>query len=104
MTAIEKNNIEKHLEKIYNTLKNSKDGKNADYIPELKKVNPNLYAISIFTVNGDDYSIGDYNKEFAIESCSKVFTLSLALEWRKRYTNDCHSRCHGHWNCFSPFK
>lgn len=80
MTTIYKNNIEKHLEKIYNTLKNVKGGKNADYIPELKKVNPNLYAISIFTVNGDDYSIGDYTKEFAIESCSKVFTLSLALE------------------------
>jgi glutaminase len=73
-------NLENHIKKIYETLKNVKGGKNADYIPELQKVNPNLYAISIFTVNGDDYSVGDYKKEFAIESCSKVFTLSLALE------------------------
>ena len=91
MTNLEKNvekniekyiekNIENHIKKIYDKLKNVKGGKNADYIPELKKVNPNLYAISIFTVNGDNYNIGDYKKEFAIESCSKVFTLSLALE------------------------
>ena len=72
--------LEKHIKKIYDTLKNVKGGKNADYIPELKKVNPNLYAISIVTVNGEDYSVGDYETEFAIESCSKVFTLALALE------------------------
>ncbi len=68
------------VDKIYNKLKNTKGGKPADYIPELKKVNPNLYAISIFTINGNEYNVGDYNKEFAIESVSKVFTLSLALE------------------------
>jgi glutaminase len=73
-------NLEEDINKIYNKLKNVKGGKNADYIPELQKVNPKLYAISIFTVNGDEYNVGDYDKEFAIESCSKVFTLSLALE------------------------
>ena len=73
-------NLEKHIKKIYDTLKHVKGGKNADYIPELKKVNPNLYAISIFTVDGTSYNVGDYMTEFAIESCSKVFTLSLALE------------------------
>jgi glutaminase len=68
------------IEKIYLKLKNTKGGKNADYIPELKKVNPNLYSISIFTVDGYEYDIGDYDKKFAIQSCSKVFTLALALE------------------------
>ena len=68
------------IEKIYLKLKNTKGGKNADYIPELKKVNPNLYSISIFTVDGYEYEIGDYDTKFAIESCSKVFTLALALE------------------------
>ena len=83
MTNLEndiKNNIKNHIKKTYDTFKNVKGGKNADYIPELKKVNPNLYAISIFTIDGKSYNIGDYKKEIAIESCSKVFTLSLALE------------------------
>ena len=75
-----------NIETIYNKLKNKNcggkncGGKNADYIPELAKVNPDLYAISIYTIDGQSINIGDYTHEFAIESCSKVFTLALALE------------------------
>jgi len=65
---------------IYNKLKNTKGGKNVSYIPELTKVDPTLYGISIYTVDGNKYNIGDTDVEFAIESCSKVFTLALALE------------------------
>jgi glutaminase len=72
--------MEAALDQIYSKLKNNHSGKNADYIPELKKVNPKLYAISIYTVDGLAYNIGDYTTEFAIESCSKVFSLALALE------------------------
>jgi len=55
-------------------------GKNASYIPQLKKVNPNLYAISIYTVDGNEYNVGDCQVEVAIESVSKVFSLALALK------------------------
>ena len=72
--------LQEMLETIYKKVKNIKEGKNADYIPELKKVDPNLYAFSICFVNGDEYSIGDDQTEFAIESCSKIFTLAMALE------------------------
>ena len=72
--------FEEDIAKIYNKIKPIKSGKNADYIPELSKVNPNLYAISIYTVDGYSYNIGDFTTEFAIESCSKIFTLALALE------------------------
>ena len=72
--------IEDDIKKIYNKLKNSHSGKNADYIPELKKVNPNFYSISIYSIECGVFNIGDYDTEFAIESCSKVFTLALALE------------------------
>jgi glutaminase len=72
--------FESDLNKIYDSLKGITGGKNADYIPALAKVDPKLYAISIFTVDGRQINIGDYEKEFAIESCSKIFTLALALE------------------------
>jgi glutaminase len=68
------------IQKIYTKLKNTTGGKNVDYIPELAKVDPNLYAISIFTIDGQEFNIGDFKHKFAIESCSKVFTLALALE------------------------
>ena len=77
------------IQKIYNKLKNTVGGKNVDYIPELEKVDPNLYSISIFTVDGQHFNIGDFKHEFAIESCSKVFTLALALEkYGKRVLKD----------------
>jgi glutaminase len=72
--------FDEDIAKIYNKVKPIHSGKNADYIPELSKINPNLYAISIYTIDGYAYNIGDYNTEFAIESCSKIFTLALALE------------------------
>jgi len=75
---------EELIVKIYNKFKNTMGGKNADYIPELGKVNPKLYGISIVLLDGEnnpkEINVGDYDVEFAIESCSKVFTLALALE------------------------
>lgn len=52
-------------------------GKVADYIPTLKSVNPQQYAISVATVEGNRYNIGDYTIEFSIQSISKVFTLAM---------------------------
>lgn len=69
-----------NIEKIYNKLKGTDGGKNAEYIHELFVVNPHLYAISIVMINGEEINVGDFTHEFAIESCSKVFTLALALE------------------------
>jgi glutaminase len=74
-------NIQTTIEDIYKHVKKLRiTGRNADYIPELKKVNPNLYGISIYTVNGEEYNVGDCDTEVAIESVSKVFSLALALK------------------------
>ena len=73
--------FQQKIETIYNKIKNKPcSGKNADYIPELAKVDSSLYAISIYTIDGQTINLGDYNHEFAIKSCSKVFTLALVLE------------------------
>ena len=74
------NEIQKALEKTYNKIKKVKGGKNASYIPELAKVDPKIFGISICTCDGTIYNIGDFKKEVAIESVAKVFTLILALE------------------------
>jgi glutaminase len=73
--------FQQKIETIYNKIKNKPcSGKNADYIPELAKVDSDLYAVSIYTIDGQTINLGDYTHEFAIESCSKVFTLALVLE------------------------
>lgn len=72
--------IKTTLTKVYQQYKNTQAGKNADYIPELAKVNPSLFGIAIITVDGQMESIGDANVPFAIESISKPFVYALALQ------------------------
>ncbi|NJL09895.1 MAG: glutaminase, partial [Calothrix sp. SM1_7_51] len=52
----------------------------ANYIPELAKVDPNLFSICVVTVDGDVYSAGDCSHLFTIQSISKVFVYGQALQ------------------------
>lgn len=67
------------LNKSFNKFKDLKGGANASYIPYLASVPSNLCAAVIITADGEIFKVGDYNFRFAIESISKVITLSLAL-------------------------
>ncbi|MBE1274105.1 glutaminase A [Enterovibrio baiacu] len=55
-------------------------GENASYIPYLDSVPSRLAALVIVTADGDIYKAGDSDYGFAIESISKVATLSLLME------------------------
>ncbi|WP_337266799.1 glutaminase [Oryzifoliimicrobium ureilyticus] len=55
------------------------EGKVADYIPELAKVDPRQFGMAVLTVDGKIYCVGDADVAFSIQSISKVFTLTLAL-------------------------
>ncbi|MBN8951630.1 MULTISPECIES: glutaminase [unclassified Rhizobium] len=55
------------------------EGKVADYIPELAKIDPKQFGMAIATVGGDVYCVGDAAVPFSIQSISKVFMLTLAL-------------------------
>ncbi len=69
------------LEEIYEEIKPELGrGKVADYIPALSSVNPQQFAFSIITTAGEQYSVGDTQKPFSIQSISKVFTFTLALD------------------------
>ncbi|AKG22644.1 glutaminase A [Calothrix sp. 336/3] len=68
------------IEELYTKYQGLKEGTVANYIPELAKVNPNLFSICIVTVNGEVYEVGNYQQLFTIQSISKVFAHGLALE------------------------
>jgi glutaminase len=55
-------------------------GKVADYIPALARVDPKRFGMAVITVDGDSASTGDADTPFSIQSVSKVFTLTMALE------------------------
>jgi glutaminase len=56
------------------------EGKNADYIPALAKVDPKIFGIALVTVDGKVYTVGDITSEVSIQSISKVFTMAKVIE------------------------
>ncbi|MBD2208266.1 glutaminase A [Nostoc linckia FACHB-104] len=68
------------LKELHFKYKSLRDGLVANYIPELAKVNPDLFSICIVTVDGQVYEVGDFEQLFTIQSISKVFAYGLALE------------------------
>jgi glutaminase len=75
-----KADIEAALNAAYTKYKNLQEGANADYIPALAKVDPNIYGIALVTPDGKVYTAGDVKSEVSIQSISKVFTMALVLE------------------------
>src|SRR6188474_3152871 len=65
--------IQKALDDAFEKFKDIKEGKNADYIKELAKVDPNIYGIALITTDGKVYTKGDLTSAVSIQSISKVF-------------------------------
>ena len=72
--------IESALDAAYQRYKNLRDGANADYIPVLAKVDPNLFGNVLVTADGKVFSRGDIQSEVSIQSVSKVFTMALIMD------------------------
>ena len=68
------------VQNAYSKTAANKDGKNADYIPALARVDPRIFGLALVTVDGRVYTAGDMKSEVSIQSISKVFTLALVLE------------------------
>jgi glutaminase len=74
------NNIQNAVDSAYSKYKDLHEGKNADYIPVLAKVDPNLYGIAVVTPDGKTYTAGDIKTEVSIQSVSKVFTMAQVIQ------------------------
>jgi glutaminase len=64
----------------FNQFRTLQEGKNADYIPALAKVDPNLFGIALVTVDGKVFTAGDVKTEVSIQSISKVFTMAQVIQ------------------------
>jgi len=68
------------VDAAYAKYKGLQEGKNADYIPALAKVDPNLFGIAVVTADGKVYAAGDVKTEVSIQSISKVFTMAQVIQ------------------------
>lgn len=68
------------VDEIHKKLMNDTRGLNAQYIPMLRDADSSKWAISICSVDGQRYDVGDYKEKFSIQSMSKPFTYGATLE------------------------
>lgn len=78
--AYQPSEIQAALDAAYSKYKSLKEGANADYIPALAEVDPNVYGIALVTTDGKVYTAGDLKTEVSIQSISKVFTMAKVIE------------------------
>ncbi len=78
--ALKPADIRKALDAAYTKYQDLEEGKNADYIPALAKVDSKIYGIALVTTDGNVYTTGDITSEVSIQSISKVFTMAKVIE------------------------
>ena len=75
------NMVDKMLSELYEEFRaKENNGVLPNYIPELSKVNPGNFGIVLTTVDGYQYSYGDSEIEFTIQSVSKPFIYGMAIQ------------------------
>ena len=72
--------VQRYLDRIREEHAGVTDGALADYIPELARVDPTGFGLSVSSSDGFVYESGDARTEFTIQSISKPFTYALALD------------------------
>lgn len=68
------------LQELHAKYRDLNDGEVADYIPELALADPKWFGISVVTVDGQIFDVGDHQQLFSIQSVSKPFMFGQALE------------------------
>ena len=68
------------INSIYSKTHSNNGGNVADYIPQLARVDPDQYGISVCTVDGQRFSIGDTKVDFSVQSCCKPINYGIVLE------------------------
>lgn len=68
------------LQDLFEEARGNRSGAVADYIPKLRRVDPELFGLSICTVDGQRASFGDADTPFSAQCTHKPINYCLALE------------------------
>ncbi|CAL8325078.1 unnamed protein product [Merluccius merluccius] len=68
-----------HINKLYESALKQDGGQVADYIPQLAKFSPDLWGVSLCTIDGQRHSVGDTKVPFCLQSCIKPLEYAIAV-------------------------
>ncbi|XP_053311652.1 glutaminase liver isoform, mitochondrial [Spea bombifrons] len=68
-----------HVKQLYENAHTIQKGEVANYIPQLAKSSPDRWGVSLCTVDGQRYSIGDTGIPFCLQSCVKPLKYAIAV-------------------------
>jgi glutaminase len=72
--------LDAELSVLFERVRRLTGGDVAGYIPALAHADPNWFGVSLMTVDGGSYHLGDSQQPFTIQSVSKPFVFGLALD------------------------
>lgn len=78
------------ITELYEELKSLKKGEVANYIPQLGKVDPELFSVVVHTMDNQRLVLGNSKHRYCIQSCSKPLTYMLALKEHGFEKVGCH--------------
>src|SRR3954470_24598230 len=78
--AMNSDDVRRALDSAFARFRDLDEGENADYIPVLAQVDPDLFGIAVVTADGRIHTSGDVETEISIQSISKVFTMAQVVQ------------------------
>lgn len=70
----------RRLTAIFEEVRENDHGHVASYIPQLERVDPELFALAVCTVDGQQFSLGDDDEDFCMQSTCKPVAYAIALD------------------------
>ncbi|XP_034028738.1 glutaminase kidney isoform, mitochondrial [Thalassophryne amazonica] len=67
------------INQMYENAQQQDGGEIPDYIPQLAKFSPDLWGVSLCTVDGQRHSVGDTKVPFCIQSCVKPLQYAITV-------------------------
>lgn len=70
----------RRISAIFDDVLDHRGGEVAGYIPQLARVDPDLFAVAVCTIDGQQFALGDDEETFCVQSTCKPITYSIALD------------------------
>uniref|UniRef100_A0AAQ4RLE1 glutaminase n=1 Tax=Gasterosteus aculeatus aculeatus TaxID=481459 RepID=A0AAQ4RLE1_GASAC len=68
-----------NIDRMYDSAQQQESGQVANYIPQLAKFSPDLWGVSLCTIDGQRHSVGDTKVPFCLQSCVKPLEYAVAV-------------------------